>query len=632
MGYPCNFSRMNSLILLFFLEYFSRILASNSVGPEIIELLSDNEEPHSISGNSLALGLSGSIEPHALSSTFFDSQDSQRNKRKVEEAKLVDLYDDEVQVFTESKEDNQYSSLSISAKRSLVPVVEKMDVRALAVIIPLLSLNEIRGHLIALGEEAKTPIKDNCGWNLLHEAVHTDYCEFAQILMVEFGFDPNAFDPLFGSAVYLVQSKRMAELLKSARANLNDQRPCYLYNSAVDSARSRRKMALVSMVESFATRSTQLQTALSRAQTTLATTRFAAKRADMFKTALSIISRRRTTSCASLEVLFLDEEGKDAGGLSVEFINLIKEVIITRGAVIGRAAESGFYQLRPDPVVVTKEDASRESQDLNEIKLLGYIVGLSIFHKVPLNIEFNPIMYQIMCGLNPNGDIDMMAVLFDTDPTCYNSFRRMGDIPESDIGDYAFPDFKGDEIRSWKSERGILKSKKDILRYIPLAAKERVYTPFENSLAHFKAGLDSAISTNLIYNYITPEELKTVLIGENDYKAAEWRAACAPPIHSDKFNEQYEWFWRAVDEISVEQRAILLKFVTALVSLPIGGFKALDYQPTVLFIDEPKKVDRLPCSSTCFNQIRLYPITSYAKMKEVLILAAEHGSTGFGDR
>jgi hypothetical protein len=628
---------MNPLILFLCLDYFVLISAASFSGdPEVIEILSsDNEDSPRSTGDILGSGMSSFDEPLTLSGSFLDSSNEKQRKRRISDnyetnTTLIQVHDeDDVENIKEDKPAEEEKSESL--KRFRAAVVEKMDVRALASIIALLNLDEIRGHLIALGEEAKIPIKDTCGWNLLHEAVYTDYYDFAQILITEFGFDPNAFDPYFGSAVYLVQSRSMAELLKSNRANLSDQRPCALYNSAIESARARRKMALVSMVELLAPRLAKLHSALSQAQSTSSSTKFTANRSSMFKTAMNTISRRRTTSCASLDVVFLDEQGKDAGGLSVEFVNLIKEEIIKRGRVLRFDAETGFYQLRPDPLVLTKEDASRESEDLNEIKLLGYIVGLSIFHKVPLSIHFSPIMYEIMCGLSPNGDIDMMAVLRETDRTYYNSLRRMGDVPECNVSDYTFPLFKRDEIRSWKSERGDLKNKLEIIGYTPLAAKERVYAPYENSLAYFKAGLDSAISTDLIYNYITPDELKTIMIGENDYTASDWRAACRPPTHPSEYNEQYEWFWRAVDEITPEQRTALLKYVTALVALPIGGFRALSFQPSVLIIEEPKKTDRLPCSSTCFNQIRIYPITTYNRMKEVLILAGEYGSTGFGD-
>ena len=87
-----------------------------------------------------------------------------------------------------------------------------------------------------------------------------------------------------------------------------------------------------------------------------------------------------------------------------------------------------------------------------------------------------------------------------------------------------------------------------------------------------------------------------------------------------------------VDEITMEQRVELLKFVTALNHLPVGGFKSLQPAPSVFIIDEKKKVDYYPKSSTCFNQIRLYPASSKQKLKEIIISAALNGSEGFSDR
>lgn len=132
-----------------------------------------------------------------------------------------------------------------------VPEVEIKDAAELATKLAILDLGTIKAHLKALGPRLKDSIREHCNWNLLHEAVHTDNLAVARVLMEEFGFDPNAFDPQFGSAVYLIQSRGMAELLRDFRANLNDQRPCALYTSALDSARSRNKLGLVSLVDSF---------------------------------------------------------------------------------------------------------------------------------------------------------------------------------------------------------------------------------------------------------------------------------------------------------------------------------------------------------------------------------------------
>lgn len=191
---PLHYSRMNPLILFLSLKYLAPISAANISGnTEIIEFLSENDESSSSTGNlSASGGLSLVEEPITLSGSFFES--SSRKRRRTggsdKATKLINLYDDEE--VQEKVKDAQKE-----VTRTHVPVVEKMDVKTFASMIPLLDLDEIRGHLVALGGEAKVPIKDTCGWNLLHEAVHTDNYEVAQILMTEFGFDPNAFDPIY---------------------------------------------------------------------------------------------------------------------------------------------------------------------------------------------------------------------------------------------------------------------------------------------------------------------------------------------------------------------------------------------------------------------------------------------------
>lgn len=517
---------------------------------------------------------------------------------------------------------------SKSLKQSPLLVVEYMDTRTLASRLGSINLDQLSAHLRLLGDAVTEPIKDYCGWNLLHEAVYTDNIPAAQILLAEFNFDPNAFDLYFGSACYLIQSTKMAELLLEFKGNLNNQRSCTLYESVIESARARNKLDLVSLVENLKFRFDRLYAALKVKQAPKTyTVRFKSTRESMFTTALNIISSRRAFSNANLIVSFDNELGVDCGGLSVEFINLIKSKILKRKKILVFNKDLGFYSLKPDLIDGRSVDEIAIS---NEIKLLGYIVGLSIYHKVPLNIVFSPIMYQIMSGINPHS-VDMMAILKETDPVHHRNLRAFVDMPETFISDFDLPQSKDDIKRKWKVNRGIFRSYQDLNEYYPLAALNLVYTPFKKSLAHFKTGLDFAITTEIISNFITPNDLKLVLIGAIDYDAASWRAACVPPTHDAKYNEQYEWFWRVVDEITPKQRSLLLKFVTSLIALPIGGFAALDYQPTVLFNDEPKKLDYLPKSSTCFNQIRLYPVSSYNVMKNNLITVAEFGSAGFGD-
>lgn len=616
---------MKVFILLASVKFLVHVLASSDY-PEVLTVGDSHEGPFS-PVTMISSGVSRIDSLDLIDYSPYLKEPFSGSKRNAQEAELIDA--------VESDHDEAPSKITkmvaTCAEASCSVLTEElMDIKALADKIPIMTLKEIRAQLTALGQDVMLPIKDDCNWNLLHEAVYTDNCNVAQMLLTEFHFDPNAFDLFFGSAVYLIQSKKMAVLLRDNGANLNDQRSCSLYSSAVDSARLRGKMALVSMVEPFQPRLAQLHNSLASTQSSNSAIKFEGKRENMFDLALAIYSRRRCASCASIEVVFRDELGKDLGGLSVELIDCLKNEFIKRESVLVQD-NTGYYCIRPDPIVTTKEQAVKESEELNLIKFLGFIVGLSIFHKVPLGIEFTPILYEIMCGMNPDRDINMISILKETDQDYYNSLRRLAELDEVDIVDYSFPEFERDNIRLWKQERGPLRNKNDLRSYFSLAAKERVYTRYQRSFKEFKAGVDSAIKSKLIYSYITPEELKTVIKGETDYTAADWRAACKPPSHATKYNQQYEWFWKAVDEISPVQRALLLKFVTARVALPADKFEKLSHQPSVLIIDDPKEIDNLPKSSTCFNQIRLYPVSSYERMKKVLIIAGEFFSSGFGN-
>lgn len=517
-------------------------------------------------------------------------------------------------------------------KRTSVPsdssVSSVMDIKTLGSKYSEMKLDEIREHLKRLGESKTDPIKEHMGWNFLHEAVYTDNIPLAQILLSEFDFNPNFWDPYFGSPMYVVQSLDMANLLVEFHGNLYDQRPCSLYASVLDSARARRKYSIIISSEPLQNRLDSLFSELRFSQNGKTAVQFVANRENIFEKALANISSRTIIHRAALSVKFKDEEGQDCGGLSSEFINLIKNEIISRGKILSFSNRSdGFYEFLPDRNL----PASEQEELNNEVKLFGYIFGLSIYHRVPLNIKFAPIIYYIACGLNPRSDINFMEILRYTDPIFYNSQLQLIELPVEDVLDQSFPVDSRDRFRRWKKSRGNLKGYADLKEFLPLEAKNQVYSKYQNSINNFRQGINFAINLDVISEYINPKELEVVIQGETDYTAQKWREACHEPEHDAKYNEQYEWFWRAIDDMTREQRALLLKFVFALDSLPIGGFSALpDEKPHVLFYDMPDYTDHMPQSSTCFYKITLYPASSYEKMKENLIKAAEFGSTGFG--
>lgn len=538
----------------------------------------------------------------------------------------------------EMKEDGGIENLKeaqkVAAQMDEDPVDEgDMDIHTLAGVLGALSEDKLVAKLTALGDSVKDSLKDHCNWNLLHEAVYIDSIPAARVLLRNFKFDPNAFDPYFGTAMYLIQSKPMADLLKQYRGNLLDQRPCQMYESALQSSRVRHKLAVVSMIENFPKRYNDMVGALRAAQGHGNDLKFDTKRDKMFDYAKAVISRRRAGYAKSdIFIKFTGEEGIDAGGLTREFITMISRKVLENKLVVERG-EDGRYSLLKDRKEGEARSATDEVQYENELKLFGFVLGLSVYHKVPLRIEFHPLIYYILCGFDPRRNItSWLEILKDTDKIYYNSLIYVADLPANERDSYNFPEIKGDLNRSWKRRRTEIKTAEDVKAYLEVSSKEYVYFRYENSYRILKAGYELAVHPKIISGYITPDEMKKSMLGLNDYKAAEWKSACKPPTHSPKYNEVYKWFWEIVDEISPEQRVELLKFVTSLNYLPVGGFKSLEPAPSVFIIDDKDRVDYYPKSSTCFNQIRLYPASSKQKLKEIIISAAKNGSEGFGDR
>lgn len=538
-------------------------------------------------------------------------------------------------VIDDEEEENQNmeqvsSSSSLNESATISPSRHLMDIETLSKCMSALSTDELRSSLKALGEHVGDSLKEGINWNLLHEAVFIDSVSTARLLLSEFNFDPNAFDPYFGSAMYLIQNRPMAELLKEFGGNLLDQRSCFLYFSALGSSKVRNKLGIVSLIENYDIRMANMLKELEKEQAGNPEMQFRAPRTEIFNHALSIVNARKSGKpCSSIFVKFGEEDGVDCGGLTCEFINLIKDKVIENGKVI-TFGEDGLYYLVPDKES-GKLPTKKQQHFFSELKLFGFIIGLSIYKKVPLDIKFQPIVYYILTGLNPHRDIiDWSDIFKETDTQAYTNNRYVIELSDNEREGYEFPEIQGDSNKPWKKRRIEIKTAEDSKDYLQIFAKDFVYLRYEKALTELKFGFNLALNSRTISRFITPKELEISMMGENDYTAEEWREACAPPEHDPKYNEMYEWFWQIVDEISKEERAQLLKFTTALISLPQGGFKALkEYKPTVLIFNMPDKTDFFPESSTCMNRIKLYPASSYEKLKEKLLYAIKNCNSAF---
>jgi hypothetical protein len=74
--------------------------------------------------------------------------------------------------------------------------------------------------------------------------------------------------------------------------------------------------------------------------------------------------------------------------------------------------------------------------------------------------------------------------------------------------------------------------------------------------------------------YFDERELELMLCGIQDFDIDDWEKHTIYR-HYSRSSKQIAWFWQLVREITSEQRARLLQFVTGTCRLPVGGFSAL---------------------------------------------------------
>ena len=179
-----------------------------------------------------------------------------------------------------------------------------------------------------------------------------------------------------------------------------------------------------------------------------------------------------------------------------------------------------------------------------------------------------------------------------------------------------------------------------------LQARFKLYQPAARS---FRAGLLDVLHHRLgrlILKIYTAVEFATLIGGVSDLPPSDWRAhtvvasSTFRPSTSSSFlpsvqgfqtpqgQKNLGWFWRVVDRLSREERALLLKFATGLSRLPFGGFEALrpafTLQPLEYRVNMP-----LPMAATCFHTLKLPLYPSEAELERNVLLALRFGSEGF---
>lgn len=322
-----------------------------------------------------------------------------------------------------------------------------------------------------------------------------------------------------------------------------------------------------------------------------------------------------------LRLVFIGEEGVDAGGLKKEWFQLLMEQMLD--------PDFGLVTHNEETNALLLNAHSLEPED--HFFLLGLIVGLALYNNVLINFPLDPSIYKKLLGK------DLTLSDFEqTYPRLGQSLRQLisfkegseGSIEETFCLTFTFDVLTPTGIEAIELIPGgastpvtVHNREEFVNRVVSYHLNESIVRKFDS----FGRGFKTIISGPVI-KLLEAIELERMICG------------CPSDLHFETlrghtkydggFHDQSKtviWFWQVVQEMDSESGKKLLKFVSGSDRIPIGGLAKLR------FIIQKNTVSdrRLPTAHTCFNTLLLPEYSSLVILKERLMVAIENAQ-GFG--
>ncbi|XP_019860940.1 PREDICTED: apoptosis-resistant E3 ubiquitin protein ligase 1-like [Amphimedon queenslandica] len=159
------------------------------------------------------------------------------------------------------------------------------------------------------------------------------------------------------------------------------------------------------------------------------------------------------------------------------------------------------------------------------------------------------------------------------------------------------------------------------IHYLNKLAEYRLRDRVLKEINEFMKGLNLLVPTEL-FSIFDENELELLMCGLQELSVQDLRLNTVTSVSG----QTIEWFWTSVDQLSQEEFARLVQFVTGSSQVPVGGFAELQSKFTILLSGETG--NRLPYAHTCFNQLCLPVCESYEQFNNVLMTAIREGAEG----
>ncbi|GKY98288.1 hypothetical protein MPSEU_000786400 [Mayamaea pseudoterrestris] len=325
-----------------------------------------------------------------------------------------------------------------------------------------------------------------------------------------------------------------------------------------------------------------------------------------------------------LHVTFRNEEGVDAGGLSREFFGILSKEIFNPNYALFTSTEDGCT-FQPNP------NSSINPDHLSYFRFVGRIVGKAVADGFLLDVHFTRSIYKHMLGMTPTYH-DMEAI----DPDYYRNLKTILEYNLADIGldltfsieDHSFG--RSRTIDLVPDGRNIHVTDEDKEQYVRLVCQHRMTTAIQSQIKAYLDGFYEMVNPELIVIF-TPRELELLISGLPDIDVTDLKAN-TDYVGYKLTDPEIVWFWNILFNLSRNDKATFLQFVTGSSKVPLTGFAELQGMRGIQKFSVHKvsgKKGSLMSAHTCFNQLDLPTYDSEEEMRTKLLLAINEGGGAF---
>ncbi|KAM3931644.1 E3 ubiquitin-protein ligase HACE1 isoform 3-T3 [Leptodactylus fuscus] len=348
-------------------------------------------------------------------------------------------------------------------------------------------------------------------------------------------------------------------------------------------------------------------------------------RESIFRSSCEVVFKSNSEKLKQgIAVRFHGEEGMGQGVVREWFDILSSEIINPDYALFTQSADGTTFQ--------PNSNSSVNPDHLNYFRFAGEILGLALYHRQLVNIYFTRSFYKHILGIPVNYQ-DVASI----DPEYAKNLQWILDNDISDLGlELTFSvetDVFGamEEVPLKPGGASIVVTQENKAEYVQLVTELRMTRAIQPQINGFLQGFHMFIPPSLIQLF-DEFELELLLSGMPEIDVNDWMKNTEYTSGYDKDDQVIKWFWEVVQELTQEERVLLLQFVTGSSRVPHGGFAYImggSGLQNFTIAAVPYTSNLLPTSSTCINMLKLPEYPTKEILKDRLLVALHCGSYGY---